>query len=499
MDEDEQDKFTYAMKFRRMIAEEKLSNLYPSIVTCINTDVPELQVNMDINRKEEDEDNYEDALYVPFDDVYYTLDYDLELLENLDLIELPSSYQDVVAETKPQQSTKESEPQSLKYMLQIISMKADPHQLKEIKKLIVESRPSKSRWASDERIGQEQLYEPLEKALNGLKNYTDHSHPFLKPVLKRDAPQYHYVIKNPMDLGTITRKLKNLQYTSKQEFVADLDLIWSNCLLFNSEPSSIYRVHAYKMKDRAQQLCKKVPDVKIRNAADVSDSEDDEKSVDMGNNMTRSVSMAFDFAESSQGAVNPAIAELQTINSPTASYNDTQPSAKGDDEDDANDEQQQFQQQFMKDKDMNVRMWKTKTFLQRVKILKDRAEQLKRPFAERQSLRRFDAGVQYYLDQEKMYYKRSKLRVSAINEMNEDALDVLNSFHLPELHLVSSVPTPPIKTHQSGDLAIFFADEDDNAPFIPPAPNPSMSEYQQFKSNFQSEINQGISTNSRRA
>ena len=38
--------------------------------------------------------------------------------------------------------------------------------------MITESRPSRSKWASDERIGQEQLYEALEKVLNGLRNFT---------------------------------------------------------------------------------------------------------------------------------------------------------------------------------------------------------------------------------------------------------------------------------------------------------------------------------------
>lgn len=45
--------------------------------------------------------------------------------------------------------------------------------------------------ANEDRIGQEQLYEALEKLLNDLKNYTEHSTPFLKPVQKREAPNYY--------------------------------------------------------------------------------------------------------------------------------------------------------------------------------------------------------------------------------------------------------------------------------------------------------------------
>jgi transcriptional activator SPT7 len=39
-------------------------------------------------------------------------------------------------------------------------------------------------------VGQEELYEACEKALTDLKNYTEHSTPFLNKVNKREAPDY---------------------------------------------------------------------------------------------------------------------------------------------------------------------------------------------------------------------------------------------------------------------------------------------------------------------
>jgi len=39
-----------------------------------------------------------------------------------------------------------------------------------------------------------------------------------------------------MDLSLMTRKMKGLQYNSKEEFSNDLDLIWSNCLAYNTDP-----------------------------------------------------------------------------------------------------------------------------------------------------------------------------------------------------------------------------------------------------------------------
>ncbi len=41
---------------------------------------------------------------------------------------------------------------------------------------------------------------------------------FDKPVDKRIVPDYYTIIKNPMDLGTISTKLRRRQYRSPQEF-----------------------------------------------------------------------------------------------------------------------------------------------------------------------------------------------------------------------------------------------------------------------------------------
>lgn len=44
------------------------------------------------------------------------------------------------------------------------------------------------------------------------------------------------VIKRPMDLATLQKRVKQQTYRTKKAFADDLDLIWSNCLLYNSHP-----------------------------------------------------------------------------------------------------------------------------------------------------------------------------------------------------------------------------------------------------------------------
>lgn len=60
----------------------------------------------------------------------------------------------------------------------------------ELKHLIMDVRKNRSKWTSDERIGQEELYEACEKVVLELRNYTEHSTPFLNKVSKREAPNY---------------------------------------------------------------------------------------------------------------------------------------------------------------------------------------------------------------------------------------------------------------------------------------------------------------------
>lgn len=58
------------------------------------------------------------------------------------------------------------------------------------------------------------------------------------------------VIKEPMDLGTMQKKLRSGQYRTKAQFAADLNLIWDNCLLYNASP---VRLASYPATPAAQE------------------------------------------------------------------------------------------------------------------------------------------------------------------------------------------------------------------------------------------------------
>lgn len=82
---------------------------------------------------------------------------------------------------------------TLKHLIARIDMKRDQVRASdaELRLLMNEVRKNRSKWASEENVNQEELYEALEKVLTELKAHTEYSTPFLTRVNKRDAPDYY--------------------------------------------------------------------------------------------------------------------------------------------------------------------------------------------------------------------------------------------------------------------------------------------------------------------
>ncbi|XP_014471104.1 PREDICTED: bromodomain adjacent to zinc finger domain protein 1A isoform X3 [Dinoponera quadriceps] len=79
----------------------------------------------------------------------------------------------------------------------------------------------------------------LQELLSDIRHHRD-SWPFLSPVTKDEVPDYHDIISNPMDFGTIKFKLSNGDYERLDEFFSDCQLVFENCRLYNKEHSSVY-------------------------------------------------------------------------------------------------------------------------------------------------------------------------------------------------------------------------------------------------------------------
>lgn len=59
--------------------------------------------------------------------------------------------------------------------------------------------------------------------------------------VKFNILDYFDVIRHPMDLGTVRRKVMHNNYCSVEEFVRDMKLIWENCYKYNGEGHDISR------------------------------------------------------------------------------------------------------------------------------------------------------------------------------------------------------------------------------------------------------------------
>ena len=64
---------------------------------------------------------------------------------------------------------------------------------------------------------------------------------FLKPVDYKALGliDYPVIIKNPIDLSTIRKKIKAEKYNCIEEVIEDLNLIWENCRTYNQAGSVI--------------------------------------------------------------------------------------------------------------------------------------------------------------------------------------------------------------------------------------------------------------------
>ncbi|PGG99470.1 transcriptional activator SPT7 [Blastomyces parvus] len=268
----------------------------PSITLTTSSETPKdskKQSLEDIRKKlEEDKKATEEAAKRSFHTLFYTLENDRDAM--LDQQRLEESERQVEAEMSNQGANNANSSNAttaghgtlssanlgassltLKNLIARIDMKRNEVQASdaELRSLMSEVRKNRSKWASEEKVGQEELYEAAEKVLSELKAMTEHSSAFLTRVNKREAPDYYNIIKRPMDLGTMTKKLKAVQYKSKQEFVEDLNLIWANCLKYNANPEHFLRKHALYMRKETEKLVPLIPDIVIRDRAEVEAEE----------------------------------------------------------------------------------------------------------------------------------------------------------------------------------------------------------------------------------
>jgi E1A/CREB-binding protein len=89
----------------------------------------------------------------------------------------------------------------------------------------------------------EELCEALLPTLEKMIRLEPESLPFRSPVdpIALGIPDYLDIIKKPMDLGTIEKKLKKGEYSDPWEYVDDVWMMFDNAWLYNRKTSRVYR------------------------------------------------------------------------------------------------------------------------------------------------------------------------------------------------------------------------------------------------------------------
>lgn len=126
----------------------------------------------------------------------------------------------------------------------------------------------------------------LGEYVNGPLKAMPESWPFLKPVNKRLVKDYYTIIRKPMDLEKISKKVASHKYHCRTDFLQDIQLIADNCEMYNGSEANFTKQarhmvevvkQALEAMDNMSQLEKNIALVQERARNEDIDWEDDER------------------------------------------------------------------------------------------------------------------------------------------------------------------------------------------------------------------------------
>ncbi|XP_052900776.1 bromodomain adjacent to zinc finger domain protein 1A [Anopheles moucheti] len=83
------------------------------------------------------------------------------------------------------------------------------------------------------------------------------SWPFNRPVSAKEVPDYYAVIKNPMDFARIKSKLNMGDYKINEQMLSDVQLVFRNCDLYNTDETDVYRI-GHELEQYVAKRCKEL-------------------------------------------------------------------------------------------------------------------------------------------------------------------------------------------------------------------------------------------------
>ena len=142
------------------------------------------------------------------------------------------------------------------------------------------SKPKRKKFQLELKFCEEVLTELKKPKYNAI------SGPFLVPVdpVALNIPNYHKVIKRPMDIQTIDAKLRTGQYENAKEFESDVKLMYQNCYKFNPVDHPVHmagkdfeKVFDAKWSQKTKWLNDHAPSSEAQSPRSLSETEDEEE------------------------------------------------------------------------------------------------------------------------------------------------------------------------------------------------------------------------------
>ncbi|KAI5991495.1 hypothetical protein EDD15DRAFT_2447662 [Pisolithus albus] len=107
------------------------------------------------------------------------------------------------------------------------------------------------------------------------------AHPFYEPVdpVKLDIPMYPKIIKKPMDLSTMRKKLDNGEYSNATKFFEDFKLMIRNCFTFNPAGTPVNQagIELQRLFDEKWKNLPQIQDASEEDEEDEDESEEERK------------------------------------------------------------------------------------------------------------------------------------------------------------------------------------------------------------------------------
>lgn len=144
--------------------------------------------------------------------------------------------------------------------------------------------PKKTRAIRKTKIHQDGSEEQLKfcaRILNDLfkKSYYSCAHPFYEPVdpVKLNIPHYPRIVKKPMDMSTMKKKLENKEYSSAEKFYDDFMLMIRNCMAFNPVGTPVH-IAGVDLQKAFQDKWQNLPPLKPPQPHSEDEDEEEEES-----------------------------------------------------------------------------------------------------------------------------------------------------------------------------------------------------------------------------